>query len=199
MLSFSDEKRLNAYLKKHLTPENFGIILAKEAGLRIGEICALQWNDFDLDKGTVCINKTLQRVKNTDEKTTSKTKIIITAPKSQKSVREIPLSDKLMAIVKKLYNYENSDTYVVTGTKKYSEPRKIQRKFMKLLKSFGIMHVCFHGLRHLFATEAVENGFDIKSLSEILGHSTVKFTLDRYVHGSFELKRANMNKMASCF
>jgi integrase len=199
LLNYTDEQRLNAYLKKNLTFENFGIILAKSIGLRIGELCALQWSDFNLEKGTVNITKTLQRVKNHDVNAPTKTKIVITAPKSQKSVREIPLPDTLMPIVKKLYNRSNPDTYILTGTIKYSEPRNVQKKFKKLLNLLGIININFHSLRHLFATRAVESGFDIKSLSEILGHSTVKFTLDRYVHSSFELKRENMNKMAGCF
>lgn len=195
IMSLTDEKKLNEYLENNLTFENFGVLLAKTTGIRIGELCALQWSDFDLDKGTVNINKTIQRVKNIDVNATSKTKIIITTPKSQKSIREIPLPDIFMATVKKLYNRENADTYVLTGTTKYVEPRIVQRKFKKLLKSLGIMNITFHGLRHLFATRAVERGFDTKSLSEILGHSNVNITLSRYVHSSFDFKRENMNKM----
>ena len=199
IMDFADEQKLNNYLKNNLTLKNFGVILAKETGLRIGELCALKWNAFNLAKGTVYIHTTIQRVKNLETNAKSKTKIIITSPKSQKSVREIPLPDTLISIVKKLYNYENSDTYVLTGTVKYIEPRTYQKKFKKILEQLKIKDVNFHSLRHLFGTKAVENGFDIKSLSEILGHATVSFTLDRYVHSSFEQKQKNMNKMASCF
>ena len=199
ILNFTDEQKLNAYLKNNLTLENFSIILAKTTGLRIGEICALKWSDFSLEKGTVYINKTIQRVKDFEPNATAKTKIIITAPKSQKSIREIPLPNSLISIVKKLYNRDNPDTYILTNTKKYIEPRIIQRKFKKILRMTGIIDITFHSLRHLFATKAVESGFDIKSLSEILGHATVKFTLERYIHSSFELKLANMNKLAVCF
>lgn len=59
----------------------------------------------------------------------------------------------------------------------------------------GIAHHSFHALRHTFATRCIENGFDAKSLSEILGHAGVKITLDRYVHSSMELKRQNMERL----
>ena len=199
ILNHADEQKLNSYLKKNLTLENFGIILTKSTGIRIGELCALKWSDFNLEKGTVYVNKTIQRVKNLDENAKTKTKVIVTAPKSQKSIREIPLHDSVIAIIKKLYNYANADTYILTGTKKHIETRIYQKKFKELLKVAGIININFHSLRHLFATKAIESGFDIKSLSEILGHATVRFTLDRYVHSSFELKRENINKMASCF
>ncbi|MCL2311239.1 MAG: site-specific integrase [Firmicutes bacterium] len=199
IMSVTDEQKLNAYLKNNLNLENLGILLAKSTGIRIGELCALKWNDFDLINGTVYISKTIQRVKNHDENATSKTKVIITTPKSQKSVREIPLPDYIIPIIKKLNKGANPNTYILTGTEKYMEPRNLQKKFKILLQSLDIMYVNFHSLRHLFATRAIESDFNIKALSEILGHSSVKITLDRYAHISFELKRSNMNKIASGF
>ena len=199
VMSRPDEQKLNDYLKNNLTPKNFGLLLAKSTGIRVGELCSLKWGDFDLEKGTMYINKTIQRVKNFDETAKAKTKVIITTPKSQKSVREIPLSDSLLSIVKKIYNYDNPETYILTGTTKYTEPRMYQYKLKKILATAEVQDINFHSFRHLFATKAVEHKFDVKSLSEILGHSTVRFTLDRYVHSSLELKRENMNKIASCF
>ena len=199
LLNFKEEQTLDEYLKGEITPENFGVILAKEAGLRIGEICALQWVDFNLDTGTVSINKTIQRIKNLEPGAKTKTKVTITEPKSRKSIREISLPANLIPIVKKLYNYDNPGTYLLTGTVKYIEPRNFQRKFKKLLKVCGITYVNFHSLRHSFASNAVKKDFDEKTLSEILGHSTVKFTFDRYVHSNIDLQREHMNKMASGF
>ena len=181
-------------LKKHILPYFGGYDISS-----VTRETAEQFIDFNLEKGTIYVNKTIRQVKNLDENARTKTKVIITAPKSQKSVREIPLSDSLLAIIRKLYNHKNPNTYVLTGTSKYIEPRTYQSKFKKILKKPNIKDINFRSLRRLFATKAVENGFDIKSLSEISGHSIVKFTLDRYVHGSFELKRENMNKIACCF
>ena len=75
------------------------------------------------------------------------------------------------------------------------EPRTLQYRLKKHTKECGLDGVHFHTLRHTFATRAVEVGFEIKSLSEILGHASVTITLDRYVHSSLELKRDNMKKL----
>ena len=197
ILTPTEEEKLDSYLKNNLTLENFGIILTKETGIRIGELCALKMGDIDIEKGTLTINKTIQRVKNLDENATSKTKIIITAPKSKKSIRVIPLPDSITNMAKNLYKNYSQDTYILTGTAKYIEPRLLQKRFKKLMEELEIKNITVHSLRHFFATKAVENGFDVKSLSEILGHSSVRFTLEKYVHSSFELKRKHMNKMAS--
>jgi integrase len=199
ILSTIEEQRLNYYLKNNMTPINFGVILAKETGLRIGELCALQLSDLDLENGTITINKTMQRIKNFEPNAKTKTKIVITEPKSKKSVRIIPLPASIIPIAKKLYKDNNSDVYLLTGTPKYIEPRILQKKFKDLMEALNIKDISVHSLRHNFASRAVENGFDVKSLSEILGHATVRFTLEKYVHSSVELKRTHMNEMPSAF
>lgn len=72
----------------------------------------------------------------------------------------------------------------------------MQNHFKAYIAESGIDNANFHALRHTFATRCVEVGFEIKSLSEVLGHSNVNITLNRYVHSSFELKHTNMNKLA---
>ena len=90
--------------------------------------------------------------------------------------------------------------YLVTGTEeRYLEPRTMQMHFKRVLEYADLRQVNFHALRHTFATRCVEVGFDIKSLSEILGHANVTITMDRYVHPSMELKRENMHKLSSLF
>ena len=90
------------------------------------------------------------------------------------------------------------DAYVLSGSKnKFIEPRTMENRFKSVLKKCGIEKINFHALRHSFATKCVELGFDIKSLSEILGHANVNITLNRYVHPSMKLKHANMNKLNS--
>lgn len=81
------------------------------------------------------------------------------------------------------------------GKRGHSEPRVMQQKFRKFAKEVELEAVTFHALRHTFATRCVESGFDVKTLSEILGHADVKTTLNRYIHPSFELKRKNMAKL----
>ena len=85
--------------------------------------------------------------------------------------------------------------YVLTGTTDYMEPRTLQYRIEKYTRACGLEGIHAHTFRHTFATRAVEVGFEIKSLSEVLGHSTTTITLERYVHSSMELKRSNMNKL----
>ena len=123
-----------------------------------------------------------------------KTKIIITTPKTKSSIRNIPLPKKIVNVLRMFQSGE--DDYFLTGSSiKYLEPRTIQYRFKKYLRDCHIPDTNFHTLRHTFATRCVELGFEIKSLSEILGHSNVNITLNRYVHSSMEMKRENMSKL----
>lgn len=137
----------------------------------------------------------IQIVEATEAK--AKTKISITTPKSSCSIRTIPLSDEIIGI---LEQFEKQSGFVLTGNDRaYIEPRSMHNHFKRICKSAGINPVNFHVLRHTFATRCVELGFDVKSLSEILGHANVSITLNRYVHPSIALKRANMEKLSELF
>ncbi len=92
--------------------------------------------------------------------------------------------------------HENGAAYILTGSERCMEPRTLQYRMKKYARDCGLDGVHFHTLRYTFATRAVEAGFEIKSLSEILGHSTTTITLDRYVHSSLEFKRENMRKLS---
>ena len=86
--------------------------------------------------------------------------------------------------------------FVLTGSRRFIEPRTVQYRLRRYLRECGIEDAHFHTLRHTFATRCVEVGFELKSLSEILGHSSTAITLNRYVHSSIELKRDNMFKLS---
>ncbi len=196
VFSNTDRKKLEHYVRLNTDFKKMGILLVMYTGIRIGELCALKWSDIDLENGILIITKTLQRIKNTDENSSQKTKIIISKPKSQKSVRTIPLQSFLIEILIKLKNNCSENSFLLTGSKNnFIEPRAYEKIYKKYLKECHIPNIKFHALRHTFATNAVENNFDTKSLSEILGHSTVRFTLDRYVHPSDKIKRENMEKL----
>ena len=112
--------------------------------------------------------------------------------------RLIPLPDFVLEVIEVFAGLP--DAYVVAKKGKgYVEPRTMQNRFKQYVSLCGIEDINFHSLRHTFATRCVESGFDIKSLSEILGHSSVKITLDRYVHSSLEQKRVNMEKLKACY
>lgn len=200
ILSENEQKSLVEFIKRDITHENIGILLSLYAGLRIGEICALQWHDIDLSSGTISITKTMQRIAEQNTETGRKTAVIIDVPKSQKSVRTIPVPDFLLYELEKLSKKCNPNSYILTASRyTYTEPRLYQYKFKKVLEQANIRYINFHALRHTFATRAIEQNIDIKTLSEILGHSTVNFTLDRYVHPSFNLKKQNIEKLVACY
>ena len=198
VLTEEEQVKLVKYIKANIRNEikGVGILLSLYAGTRLGEICALRWKDLRLDIGIINITKTMQRVKNTDKEADTKTKIVIDTPKTQNSIRQIPIPDFLLTELKIWSERYPENAYILTGdTEKYIEPRSYQNSFKRYLKQTGIRNINFHALRHTFATRAIEQKVDAKSLSDILGHATVKFTLERYVHPSFTQKKQNIEKL----
>ena len=189
-----DERiRLEGYLLKSNDPAKLGILLALYSGMRIGEICALKWSNIDLKNETISVAQTLQRLQDRDNK--GKTKILISEPKSQSSKRIIPIPAFLTELLRKI-KPQTPDAFLLTGNQSLIEPKTMENKYKRCLKECDIPYINFHTLRHTFATRCVEVGFDIKSLSEILGHSCVGTTLNLYAHPTLEYKRNNMNKLA---
>ena len=196
VLTKDEQITLEKYLCTDINESKLGILLCMYTGLRIGEICALKWSDISLDENTLTINRTMQRIQTLNEDCSQKTKVCVSDPKSNCSKRVIPLSDFLAEKLKK-FRPINANSYFLTGkAEQYIEPRTYQNHFKTYIEASGIKDANFHRLRHTFATRCVEVGFDIKSLSEILGHANVNITLDRYVHPSFELKKSNMDKLS---
>lgn len=194
VLSREEQTRFMNYLLKDTDLCKFGTLLSLLTGLRIGEICALKWWDISLKSETIYIKSTMQRLKNFDTDANTKTKVVISDPKSFTSARVIPLSQFILKLCKHFYGNENA--YVLTGEEeRYIEPRVLQYHLEHYTDECGLENVHFHTLRHSFATRCVEVGFEIKSLSEVLGHATPQITLERYVHPSIELKKENMNKL----
>lgn len=181
------------YLLKDVDYTKLGILLCLYTGIRIGELCAVRLEDIIVPEKIIRITKTMQRLQ-TFSNAGPKTKVVTTTPKSISSQREIPLPDFLIKIIIGL-NYK-SNAYILTGTnEQYIEPRTLEYRFKAILKKCGLDNYKFHQLRHRFATQCVELGFDVKCLSEILGHSSVNITLNRYVHSTMELKKVNMEKL----
>ncbi len=189
VLSKSEQSRLMAYLNGDFDLNALGIVLSLHTGIRIGELCALQWKDVDLANRTITVRKTVQRIKNYGSKTA--TKLVITEPKSASSMRVIPIPECLITMLEKFKN--NADKYVLSGRYSPVEPRMVQYRFTSVLKKANLPSVHFHSLRHAFATNCIALGFDVKTLSEILGHSSVEITLNRYVHSSLDRKRVCMD------
>ncbi len=194
MLTEKQQYELMHYIKQDMSLCSTAVALSIFAGLRIGEICALKWGDIDFDSMVITIGKTIQRISaNENDHTKKRTKIIMTDPKSTSSIRLIPISNCMYEFLK--LRQTRNEYYVVSGTGEPVEPRTVQYRFSKLLDKLDLPKVNFHALRHMFATNCISHGFDVKTLSEILGHSSVEITLNRYVHSSFERKRKCMNML----
>ena len=207
VLSDIDRQKLVNYLKAVINNKNssdkdiltaVGVLLSLLTGIREGELCALKWDNIDIKAKALRIGSTMKRIRVSDKSSSgTKTRVIITAPKSESSKRDIPLPDHLVEILK---HYYKKGSFLLTGNPdKYVEPRTLQNRFRSILRKCGIKETNFHVLRHSFATAYVESTADIKSLSEILGHASVVITMDMYVHPSRSIKAANMEKVADSF
>ena len=199
VLTKDEQATLEKHLCSSIDESKLGVLVCMYTGLRIGEICALKWSDISLEKNMLTVSRTMQRVQTLEDVQSPKTKVIITDPKSDCSTRTIPIPDCLVEKLR-VFCPAHHNAFILTGeTGRYIEPRTYQNHFKSYIADSGIKDANFHTTRHTFATRCVEVGFEIKSLSEILGHANVNITLDRYVHPSFDLKRSNMNKLAfSC-
>lgn len=191
LLDTEQQNQLLQHIQKHTTATTLGVALSLFMGLRIGELCALQWSDVDLKKRILTVRKTVQRIQCSGE--VKKTKLVITEPKSESSKRIIPIPDALIPLISCFQS--DTDNYILSGTKKLIEPRTMQYRFCRILNNVNLPSVHFHALRHMFASNCIRLGFDVKSLSELLGHSSVEITMNRYVHSSLEDKKIYMNRI----
>lgn len=192
-----NREKLEKYLIQSTDLRDIGILVCMYTGLRIGEICALRWENINLSEGIIRVYFTMQRVQDMSEDAEHKTKIVVTTPKSQSSMREIPIPEFLTTLLKNI-EVDDPSAYFLTGKAGvYIEPRNYQYYYKKLLESNSIPYLNFHSLRHTFATRCIEAGVDAKTLSDILGHSKVNITLDRYVHVTMDMKRNGIKKLAT--
>ena len=170
----------------------FSIWFVLFTGLRIGELCALQWKDFDFENQVIYISKTLVRIKNPDI-SYKRTKVVIDSPKTETSFRIVPIHNQLLPYLLKFRGDDNC--FILTGTKKFMPTNVYYHFYRNFLDKLDIRKYNFHVLRHTFATRSLLSGIDIKTLSEILGHASVKITLDRYVHINNGEKLNQINRL----
>lgn len=171
-----------------------GIILCFYSGIRLGELCALKWCDFDFDNGTLFINRTVSRTKNFSDDD-NKTLLLIGTPKSRTSSRKIPLPSFLIPLFKEYYKLSGKETcYFMTGSEIPIDPRAFQKLYKKILIKAGVPDRKFHAIRHTFATRALELNVDIKTISDILGHSNVSITMNIYAHSLMEQKKIAIDR-----
>ena len=195
VLSAGEQSRLEQHLLTDTDEKKLGLLLCLYTGLRIGEICAMRWECIDLCEKTLSVNVTMQRLQIAGDTAGQRTEVIESAPKSDDSKRVIPIADFLIEPLRKRKPLLQS-AYFLTGSEQYIEPRSYENYYKRVLQATGIPVCKFHTLRHTFATRCIESGTDAKTVSVLLGHSTVKLTLDRYVHPTMNAKQASINRMA---
>ena len=197
VLTISEEEKLLKYLRTHHDLTSLGILICLFTGIRIGELCALMWNDISISEKELYIRRTMQRLQDFDGTTGKKTYICIDEPKSRCSIRTVPIPDNIINTLAEAYV---SDGYILTGqSHQFVEPRTMENRFKTILTACDISDANYHALRHTYATRCVEAGVDIKVLSEILGHANVNITLNRYVHPTMKFKHDSINKLSELF
>ncbi|MEG0383054.1 MAG: site-specific integrase [Christensenella sp.] len=171
-------------------------LLCLYTGLRLGEVCALKWEDIDFEGGMLYVRRTLKRVKSKDK--SSKTEVLEDAPKTEHSVREVPVPAFILKMLEARAKSVNSE-YVFAG-KRGGAPdmRTMQLKLRRMAQKLGLVGVHMHTLRHTFATRCLERSIGIETLSELLGHSTPNVTLLFYAHTTRENKIASVKKLRMC-
>ncbi len=191
---------LEQALYRDLDSGKLGVILCLYTGLRLGELCALRWEDIDLRNCIISVKGTAQRIRFYDASEGPYTVLKVVPPKSAAARREVPFPGYLLSMLVQVKGNKKEESFFLTGNKrKPMDPRTFENRFKSYLAIAGIRDINFHSIRHTFATRCIESGVDAKSLSEILGHASVNTTLDRYVHSSLERKRSQVELLHSEF
>ena len=194
VLSVNNHRKILDYIQTHFSFTGLGIYISLTTGLRIGEVCALKWNDINVTDGTITVSRTIERIY-IIEGGRKHTEVVINTPKTKNSCREIPMNKELLAMIKPLKKVVNDDFYVLTNDEHPTEPRTYRNYYNRLMAKLGIPKLKYHGLRHSFATRCIEAGCDYKTVSVLLGHSNISTTLDLYVHPNMEQKKRCISKM----
>ncbi len=204
VLSQAEQDKLFNVLEKDRM--GIAVLFSLFTGVRRGELLSLRWSDIDMDKHLVYIKRTVNRVKDYESKN-KKTKLVITDTKTTKSRCVIPIIDYLYKLLEKHRErrdkekllagelYEDNDLVFATEIGGLIDPANFNRTFSRMAKRAGIGHANPHCLRHTFATRSLEVGMDLKTVQELMGHSSIKVTGDTYMHVMIDRKVEEMKKL----
>lgn len=183
-----EQSRIENALDIETNSNDIGILICLYTGVRIGEVCGLKWEDIDFENADIYINRTVQRLT-----IDGKSILCELPPKSETSRRKIPIPTCLLEKLKTVYQNRKSE-YILNTDFHMMDTRTFQYQYKKKLEIAGVRYANAHTMRHTFSVRALELGFDIKTLSEILGHSDASITLKTYAHSLDEHKRNSMEK-----
>lgn len=160
-------------------------------GMRLGEICALEWTDLSLENKTITVNKAVQKIKG---------EVKINTPKTKSSIRTIRLCDECIRLLSELKaNQIPKSKYIfpssVTG--EIRDTSAVTRRLHRIQDRAGVPRIRFHDLRHSFATLSLEQGMDIKTVSHMLGHTDAGFTMNTYMHVTDSMQENVANTMGN--
>ncbi|WP_343208929.1 site-specific integrase [Anaerolentibacter hominis] len=176
-----------------LEKKRYEVLVALYTGLRVGEVAALQWQDVDLNTGTIFVNHTILRISQFGGP--EKTALRLGEPKTRHSRRSIPIPASLTNLLRDARPEKAEGTDFLFGKDgRMPDPRSIQSRFCTLVQRAGLADVHFHTLRHTFATRCLEYGFHLELIRDLLGHSSANITLQFYAHSTDQFKREAMNR-----
>ena len=157
-------------------------------GLRRGELLGLKWEDIDLERGTIQVRRQIARIDGE----------VVEAPlKTKNSYRSVSIGHDAVEILKEQRRKTNSEYVFPSSTGGPISPDSILHMLHRVLKRAGLPRIRFHDMRHTFATVALQNGVDIKTVSGMLGHYSAGFTLDTYAHVTTQAQRQAADTMAN--
>ena len=156
--------------------------LALVSGLRKGELVALLWDDLDVENKTIFVSK--QYVRNPSGELT------LSRPKTETSVRRVSIPQDAVDLLIQEHNRhpENQYMFPSPATGEMYHPDSVAKLHEKILKDADLEHIPLHSLRHTFATVALQNGIDVKTVSSMLGHYDAGFTLRTYTHATRQVQ-----------
>ena len=179
-------EQLTSFLREAKDSEVFEMYYVELAtGLRRGELLGLKWDDIDLEKGDLRVKRQIARINGE----------IVEAPlKTKTAYRTLPLAEDTIAVLKEQKKKVGSSHWVFPSpTGGPISPDSVLHMLHRVLKRAGLPKVRFHDLRHTFATLALQNGVDIKTVSGMLGHFSAGFTLDTYAHVTTAARKRRQN------